>query len=147
MYEKAKNLLHNEYLRNFEIVKDSFYHKSFANEKIRHSLQVAGVGNGILRNEPYFKNKSPEFIEIAKTAILLHDIFRFSEITIKYKTGEKVDHGVMGADFLRNIPEFNTPLIILPVKHHGHMIEALYEDDEYNVDLLVKELERRFDGR
>ena len=22
-----------------------------------------------------------------------------------------------------------------------------YEDDEYNVDLLVKELERRFDGR
>ena len=59
------------YVRNFEIVKNSHYHKSFANEKIRHSLQVAGVGNGILRNEEYFKDKSYEFIEISKTAILL----------------------------------------------------------------------------
>lgn len=132
LYEKAKKLLHDEYVRNFEIVKNSHYHKSFANEKIRHSLQVAGVGNGILRNEEYFKDKSYEFIEISKTAILLHDIFRFSEITIKYQTGEKVDHGVLGADFLRKIPEFNNPLIVLPVKHHGHMIEVLYEDEEYN---------------
>lgn len=131
MYQKARNLLQNEYERNFEIVKDSLYHKSFVNEKIRHSLQVAGAGNGILRNEPYFQNKSAEFNEVARTAILLHDIFRFNEIRILYQENKKVDHGVEGAKLLSLMSDFNNPLIVLPVKHHGHMIEDFYEDKAY----------------
>lgn len=132
LYQKAKTLLHTEYERNFEIVKESHYHKSFVNEKIRHSLQVAGAGNGILRNEAYFQNKSAEFIEIAKTAILLHDIFRFNEIRILFQENRKVDHGVEGAKFLSQMPDFNNPLIVFPVKHHGHMIEAFYKDEAYS---------------
>lgn len=131
LYQKAKKLLNNEYEHNFEIVKDSHYHKSFVNEKIRHSLQVAGAGNGILRNEPYFQNKSAEFIEIAKTAILLHDVFRFNEIRIKYQENRKVDHGAEGAKLLAELPDFNMQQIVLPVKHHGHMIEEFYKDTEF----------------
>ena len=131
LYQKARQLLQYEYKKNFEIVQDSHYHKSFVNEKIRHSLQVAGAGNGILRNEPYFQNKSAEFIEVAKTAILLHDIYRFNEIRIRYQENKKIDHGVEGAKFLAKSEDFNNQLITLPVKHHGHMIEVFYEDEEY----------------
>ena len=100
LYEKAKNLLFDEYNANYKIVKNSDYHRGYMDEKIKHSLQVAGAGNGILRNEAYFQNRTPEFVEIAKTAILLHDIFRFREIKILYETGQKLDHGIKGAEML-----------------------------------------------
>ena len=131
LYQKAKELLYEEYHKNFEIVKESPYHRRYVDEKIRHSLQVSGAGNGILKHEGYFQNRSEEFIDIAKTAILLHDIFRFNEVRILYETGNRIDHGAMGAEFLKQFPEFNNVLITLPIKHHGHMIEALYEDEEY----------------
>ena len=131
LYQKAKELLYEEYHKNFEIVKESPYHRCYVDEKIRHSLQVSGAGNGILKHEGYFQNRSEEFIDIAKTAILLHDIFRFNEVRILYETGNRIDHGAMGAEFLKQFPEFNNVLITLPIKHHGHMIEALYEDEEY----------------
>lgn len=131
LYEKAKELLYSEYQKNFEIVKDSDYHRGYMDEKIKHSLQVAGAGNGILRNEPYFQNRSSEFVEIAKTTILLHDVFRFREIKFLYETGQKLDHGIKGAEMLKSMPDFNDILITLPIKHHGHMIEELYNDEEY----------------
>lgn len=131
LYQKAKELLYEEYHKNFEIVKESPYHRRYVDEKIRHSLQVSGAGNGILKHESYFQNRSEEFIDIVKTAILLHDIFRFNEVRILFETGNRIDHGAMGAEFLKQFPEFNNVLITLPIKHHGHMIEALYEDEEY----------------
>lgn len=131
LYQKAKDLLFDEYHKNYEFVKDSDYHRGYMNEKIKHSLQVAGAGNGILRNEPYFQNRSSEFVEIAKTAILLHDVFRFREIKFLYETGQKLDHGIKGAEMLKSMPDFNDILITLPIKHHGHMIEELYNDEEY----------------
>lgn len=131
LYEKAKNLLFDEYNANYKIVKNSDYHRGYMNEKIKHSLQVAGAGNGILRNEPYFQNRSSEFVEIAKTTILLHDVFRFREIKFLYETGQKLDHGIKGAEMLKSMPDFNDILITLPIKHHGHMIEELYNDEEY----------------
>ncbi len=131
LYEKAKDLLWREYYENFEIVKGSDFHKAFINEKIKHSLQVAGAGNGIIKNENYFKNKTPEFIEITKTAILLHDIYRFREVRGWFETGEKIDHGVKGSEFLAQFEVFNNPLITIAVKHHGHMIEELYQDTTF----------------
>ena len=141
LYEKAKELLYSEYQKNFEIVKDSDYHRGYMDEKIKHSLQVSGAGNGILRNEAYFQNRTPEFVEIAGTAILLHDIFRFREIKILYETGQKLDHGIKGAEMLKSMPDFNNILITLPIKHHGHMIEELYADEEYKAigDEQIKE--------
>lgn len=131
LYEKAKRCLEEQYHQNYEIVKESAFHRAYVNEKIRHSLQVSGAGNGILRNEAYFQGRSAEFLDIAQTAIVLHDIFRFSEVRRWFLTGEKSDHGVEGAAMLKKMPLFNDIRITLPVKHHGHMIERFYEDEEY----------------
>lgn len=131
LYQKAKELLFEEYHANYKVVQSSDYHRGYMDEKIKHSLQVAGAGNGILRNEACFQNRTPEFMEIAGTAILLHDVFRFREIKILYETGQKLDHGVKGAEMLKSMPDFNNILVTLPIKHHGHMIEELYADDEY----------------
>ncbi len=131
LYEKAKKLLMQEYQTNYEIVKQSNYHRAYVNEKIKHSMQVSGAGNGIIANEPYFKDKSDDFIDIARTAILLHDIYRFQEVRILFETGQKIDHGLKGAEFLEKTKDFNDIRITLPVKHHGHMIEEMYQDESY----------------
>ena len=54
LYQKAKKLLKAEYERNFEIVKDSLYHKSYANEKIRHSVFWRMSCRGFRRLSPFF---------------------------------------------------------------------------------------------
>ena len=51
MLKKAKNLLWEEYRKNYPVVKDSPYYAEYADEKIRHSLQVLGAGNYIVRHE------------------------------------------------------------------------------------------------
>jgi len=131
LYDKAKALLWQEYHQSFDAVRQSAFHKAFVDEKIKHSFQVAGAGNGILAHEPYFQDKSAVFIEIAKTAILLHDVYRFREVRGWFETGQKIDHSIEGAKFLKTVPDFNNILITLPIKHHGHMIEELYADEEY----------------
>lgn len=131
LYEKAKKLLLKEYHENFEIVKNSPYHKAYVNEKIRHSLQVSGAGNGILAHEPYFLNQNEKFIDIARTAVLLHDIYRFREIRLLFETGQKIKHDILGAEFLSKTTDFNNLLICLPIKYHGQMIECFYQDPDY----------------
>lgn len=141
LYDKAKILVRKEYEDAFEIVKESFYHRSFANWKIKHTFQVSGAGNGILAHEPYFQNRSDEFIDICRTAILLHDVYRFREVTGWFQDDTKIDHSLMGAKLLSQTKDFNDILITLPIKHHGHMIEKLYEDEAYqtlNDDLKDK---------
>ena len=128
---KAKEILYKEYHDNFEVVRGSPYHEAYMNEKIRHSLQVSGAGNGILAHEAYFANKDGSFIDIVRTAILLHDIYRFREIRVLFQTGRKTDHGVLGAEMLAKTADFNNMLITLPIKHHGHMIECMYKDEQY----------------
>lgn len=79
LYQKAKNLLFEEYNTNYKIVQSSNYHRGYMDEKIKHSLQVAGAGNGILRNEAYFQNRTPEFVEIAGTAYFCMIFFVFGK--------------------------------------------------------------------
>lgn len=140
LYKKAKQLLYQEYEQAYEIVKGSPYHKMFADEKIKHSLQVSGAGNGILAHEPYFESKSSDFVEMARVAVLLHDIYRFREIVGMYQNKSGIDHSIKGAEFLADTKDFNNILITMPVKHHGHMIEALYEDQVFqNLDEQTKD--------
>jgi len=131
LYNQAKELLEQEYNKNFQIVKESDFHRAYINEKIRHSLQVSGAGNGILRHEAYFQNRSEEFLDICRSAIVLHDIFRFSEVSRWFLSGELSDHGVEGATMLKNLPPFDDIRITLAIKHHGHLVERFYQDEEY----------------
>lgn len=131
MLEDARKLLEQEYKKSLSAVKDSAYYTAYAEEKLHHSLQVSGAGNYIIKHEDFFRQRAPEFIETAKTAVLLHDIARFDEITARFLRGEKIDHGVAGYEKLSAISKYSHILVALPIKHHGHVKEAFYNDDEY----------------
>lgn len=134
-------LLQQSYQNCRNHVQDSPYYTLYADEKIHHSLQVVGAGNYILKHEKAFQNRAADFILNAKLAYLFHDIGRFEEIKAKYDYAKEnegksqsrgtYDHSIIGADILRKIPSYNNPLIIIPIKHHGHLIGDLYTDEEF----------------
>lgn len=131
MLNTAKKLLYSEFKKNYELVKSSKPHANFAKEKIHHSLQVLGAGNYIIKHEPWYALQTAEFIDLTKAAVLLHDISRFDEITKIFLKPQSLDHGLMGWEKLKQIPFFSDIRITLPVKHHGHIIEDFYADEEY----------------
>ena len=131
MLKEAYNLLQQQYDKCMQNVADDDFLVGYANEKYRHSMQVMGAGNYLIRRVDWLKNKPDNFIELVKTAIFLHDVFRFREIEL-YKDGcRDFDHGFEGGEFLRTLPMFSDIRIWLPIRHHGHLIEALYEDADY----------------
>lgn len=140
-YQKEIELLRQYYRQTYEHVKNNGLCEVFCKEKFQHSLQVIGAGNYIMKHEKTFQNRSPEFVRCAVLAYLLHDIGRFPEIMEIYdyeKAGnvyrmhqKLIDHGERGAELLSRIPEYNDPRIILPIRHHGHMIEDFYSDADY----------------
>ena len=143
MLKLATNLLYLQYNQCMEVVGDNTFYSYYAEEKIRHSLQVAGAGNYLLRHIEWFKDKSTEYLEMVRTAILLHDVCRFSEIAALYRGVKQYDHGVAAHELLQYTPLFDDIRIRLPIKHHGHLIEDFYADAEYQnlSDELKKEIE------
>jgi len=131
MLKEAYELLRGQYELCLQIVGEDDFFRSYANEKWRHSFQVAGAGNYIIRRIEWLKNKDSSYIEMVKTAVLLHDVCRFAEIIGKYRKNPPLDHGVAGGEFLRTKTMFSDIRIWLPIRHHGHLIEALYDDAEY----------------
>lgn len=141
MLKQAKDLLYSEYRKCLDVVQGDSYYTTYAEEKLHHSLQVLGAGNYIIKHEPWFHKQTPEFIEIAKTAVLLHDIARFEEIAIRCKEGRSLDHGLAGYKKLVAMPEYDNFLIALPIKHHGHTRSWFYDDPEFKniADIELKE--------
>ena len=131
MINLAKELLFMQYNQCIEVVGKDEFHTYFAEEKIRHSLQVAGAGNYLVEHVDWLKTKSAEYREMVKTACMLHDVCRFSQITKNFHGQKNYDHGVAAYEFLNHTALFDDIRIILPIKHHGHMIEKLYADEEY----------------
>lgn len=131
MITEALNLLKQEYENNRDNLKDGTIYAVWYYEKWRHSLQVFGAGNYLVRHIKWLRNKPSEYIETVRSAVLLHDIARFKEINALINKNKKLDHGVEGANILQKTAMFNDIRIWLPIKHHGHLIEALYDDEEY----------------
>lgn len=127
--DEAKQILNNEYKTKYPLA-HAEYAKAFMNEKIKHSYQVLGAGNFILKHEDYFTQYNSEEISYYQAIVLLHDIYRFQEI-LEIEKGHKVDHGVCGAEYLSEINFFNKQDALLAIKHHGHLIERLYDDETY----------------
>lgn len=132
------NLLHSRFRQTFELVKNDSFCRSYAEEKIHHSLQVIGAGNYLIKHEKTFKNRSESFLLSARRAYLFHDIGRFAEIEQIFHDRSNnlpetmFDHGEEGSRFLAEHPEYNDIRITLPIKHHGHLIADFYNDSEYN---------------
>ena len=143
MLKEAMKLLQSEYQNNQTNIKEGTIYSTWYHEKIRHSMQVFGAGNYLVRRVEWLKDKPAEYVEMVKTAVLLHDVYRFKEIAYIIE-GKKIDHGVEGAKFLRNTNMFNDIRIWLPIYHHGHLIEELYADEQFrNIkdENLKKEVE------
>ncbi|MBO6281133.1 MAG: HD domain-containing protein [Alphaproteobacteria bacterium] len=131
MLQEAYVLLKNQYDECLKIVSDNPFCVGFTKEKWRHSMQVAGAGNYLVRHIEWLKTRPAVFIELVKTAVLLHDVCRFAEIVHLYRGDKGYDHGEAGGELLKNMLPYNDIRIWLPIKHHGHMIEDLYNDPAY----------------
>lgn len=131
MLTTSYRLLETEYKRCLQHVKGNKHFTHYAQEKYRHSMQVMGAGNYLVRRIEWLKNKPKEYIEMVKSTILLHDVYRFANIIENFNGRRDFDHSVEGANFLRQIDIFSDIRVWLPIKHHGHLIEELYQDTEY----------------
>lgn len=135
--QHEEKLLYQEYENCIKKVQSSPFHKLMAEEKIKHSLQVIGAGNYIMKHEIYYQHQPQAYLRYAKLAYLFHDIGRFREICELYQqkqghfVGSKFDHGQFGAQYLEQNPEYNTPFIIIPVKYHNKLIEDYYSSEDY----------------
>ncbi len=126
--ELAKKMLAAEYEARY-IEADAFGARVM-DEKIRHSYQVLGAGNYLLRHEAAFQTCSMEVKDKLQATVLLHDIGRFQESALG-RYGLQIDHGIYGAELLEKTPMFGDITITLPIKHHGHLIDKLYADEIY----------------
>ena len=131
MLEDAYNLLKEKSDKCLQKVAHSEFFVGYTKEKIRHSYQVMGAGNYIIPRVEWLKTRDSAYIDMVKSAVLLHDICRFAEIEERCLHSRQIDHGLAGGEFLRTLPEFSDIRIWLPIKHHGHLIEDLYNDIEY----------------
>ena len=148
----AIKFLYTYYEDAKKYVADSAFYTEYTEEKIHHSMQVVGAMKYIMKHEPTFSGCDENFLNCAKIATILHDVGRFEELKRLYdaKNGKslwnsELDHGYLGYEILKNSSEYNDPRIYLPVKHHGHMIERLYEDEEFvqiEDEALKKQIEQ-----
>lgn len=141
MLQEACKLLKDEYEKCLHCVQHDDFYRKYAQEKWRHSWQVMGAGNYIIAKIEWLKGCDCAYLDMVKTAVLLHDVCRFAEITSLCCAHAKLDHGVAASELLQTIPMFADIRIWLPIKHHGHLIEDLYNDPVYQQidDLHLKE--------
>lgn len=88
----------------------------YADEKFRHSMQVVGAGNYLLKHEKTFQNWSQTNKYLAWQGCLFHDIGRFTEIYQRYDNHDlhganlrKYDHGEFSYEILKIPRNTTTP--------------------------------------
>ncbi len=126
----------------YEEVKNDADCRKFVTKKYRHSIQVLQIGEEIAKRDDLLKNESPEFLALGEKALLFHDVGRFAEAGKMYEGHlvnnhdswffKKYDHGVMSYEMMKNEPGFDDVRILAALKHHGHMMEKFYEDEEFS---------------
>ncbi len=126
-----QNQLYSAFYDCLDKVKGKAFFESFAKEKIKHSMQVVGAGNYLLKNEAYFKNQSEEVLKLGKLVCLFHDIGRFQEIYLLSQDASKhYNHGHFSYEILKNLG-YSDLRLLLPIKRHGELADALDKDEEY----------------
>lgn len=145
--KKEEEILKKAFLDCMEKVKSEAFYETFAKEKIKHSMQVVGAGNYILKNCELFQNKDPEYLKLGKLVNLFHDIGRFKEIELLYKDPKSEhNHSYYSYEKLKELG-YSDLRLLLPIKQHGHLEDALEKDEEYrsvNEQKLKQEIEELF---
>lgn len=129
--KKEEKILNKVFADCLEKVKSEVFYETFANEKIKHSMQVVGAGNYILKNDKLFQNKDLEYMKLGKLVNLFHDIGRFKEIELLYQDPQSVhNHSYYSYEKLKELG-YSDLRLLLPIKQHGHLEDALEKDEEY----------------
>ena len=123
-----KNFLYRYYQNCRTYVLSSKELCLYADEKFRHSMQVVGAGNYLLKNEEEMQNWTPKQKYLGWLGCLFHDLGRFKEICLRYDNKDlhganlcKYDHGEFSYEILKAVQQYNNPLLLFPVRHHGHL--------------------------
>ncbi len=141
---QEEKILRNSFENCLNKVKGNAFFEEFAKEKIHHSMQVVGAGNYILKNEKIFQNATSEFLKLGKLVNLYHDIGRFREIELLAENpSSRHDHGYYSYEILKNYG-YSDLRLLLPIKVHGHLADALDKDEEF---LLLTEEKTRQEVR
>ncbi len=125
----------------YEQVKNDKNCLLFLTQKYRHSIQVLQIGEEIAQKDKLLSQEGPDFLALGKKALLFHDVGRFAETAHLFEQGafknndfwfsRKYDHGVLSYNMMKNENEFNDIRILAALKHHGHMMDVFYGDDEF----------------
>lgn len=128
---KEQKQLYAAYDDCLQKVKGDTFFESFAQEKIKHSMQVVGAGNLLLKQEKSFQNKGEEFFRFGKLVCLFHDIGRFKEIyMLSQNPSQHYNHGHFSYDMLKDLG-YTDLRLLLPIKRHGELANALENDVEF----------------
>ena len=109
---------------------DSFFKQSI-DHKFKHSVCVLRVGERIMNSETELKSRPDNFKNIARKALLFHDVGRFEEAVKRYHTPllkadaqtlNQYDHGLIGYQKLKNNPLYNDIRILLAIRYHSKMM-------------------------
>lgn len=132
----------------YEQVKSDKECLQFVTKKYRHSMQVLQIGEEIAKRDNLLQQESVEFLSLGEKALLFHDVGRFAEAGKMFEENmfanhdswfsKKYDHGVMSYEMMKNEAGFDDVRILAALKHHGHMMEKFYEDEEFT---FVKDAE------
>lgn len=107
------------------------FFEAFAQEKIKHSMQVVGAGNLLLKQEKSFQDRGEDFLRLGKLVCLFHDIGRFKEIyLLSFDRTKHYNHGHFSYEILKDLGYADLRLL-LPVKRHGELADALENDAEF----------------
>ncbi len=141
MLKKELQFYKSVYRQNLFHLQGDKVWQEFAVKKYIHSIQVLQTGRKILEAETQLFSLPGKQKHLIETALLFHDIGRFKEAchmhdirfdgTRKSWFCHKFDHGMVSAEIISSEPVYNDWRLILPLRHHGHLIEALYTDSDY----------------
>ncbi len=89
--------------------------------KLKHTFGVVHDINSILFNEKELWNfLSPDERSIIEISAILHDLGRFYQHRDGRRlSNEEFDHGLEAVKILKNIPEFNNPIILFAIEEHN----------------------------
>lgn len=131
-----KNFLYRHYQKCRTYVSSSKELCLYADEKFRHSMQVVGAGNYLLKNEKGLQSWTPEQKYLGWLGCLFHDIGRFKEICLRCDNKDlhganlcKYDHGEFSYEILKAEPQYGNPLLLFPVRHHGHLDSDFFTEE------------------
>ena len=141
MLKKELQFYKSVYRQNLFCLQGDKTWQEFAVKKYIHSIQVLQTGRQILEAETQLSSLPAEQKHLIESALLFHDIGRFKEACHMHDIrfdgsgkswfGHKFDHGMVSAEIISSEPAYNDWRLILPLRHHGHLIEALYADSDY----------------